>query len=254
MKLAEVEDVASRIMGASSIPGAYAELQRVVESAGFEASTYAEVSRGPGLSLKDPFYTTDLSRSFTSDYESNRFAEIDPVVHRALSSSMPFRWHDVPQYRNALVPRPGAKGKINDLCALARDHGYEDGFVIPCHGWKSQGTLISCLVSLYRVGKRPLTEPVPMWLRLACMVTHERILALREQADLSAEPCVMLTDREREVLTWAAAGKTTPETAAILAVSDRTVEFHVQNAMRKLGVHSKIHAVAVSIQSGLISI
>ncbi len=46
---------------------------------------------------------------------------------------------------------------------------------------------------------------------------------------------VSLTDRERDVLAWAAHGKTVPETAIILSVSEDTVVTHMRNAMRKLG-------------------
>jgi DNA-binding CsgD family transcriptional regulator len=62
-----------------------------------------------------------------------------------------------------------------------------------------------------------------------------------------------LTDREREVLVWACRGKTRTETAELLNIGERTVEFHFENAMKKLGVFNKFHAIAVAIHLGLIS-
>ena len=52
-----------------------------------------------------------------------------------------------------------------------------------------------------------------------------------------------LTRREAEVLSWAARGKTSADIGLLLGVGDRTVDFHMENAMRKLGVSTRIQAV-----------
>jgi DNA-binding CsgD family transcriptional regulator len=62
-----------------------------------------------------------------------------------------------------------------------------------------------------------------------------------------------LSDREIEVLRLAAAGKTAGETAQILNVTARTVNFHVQAAMAKLGVNNKISAVIAAITAGFLA-
>jgi DNA-binding CsgD family transcriptional regulator len=61
-----------------------------------------------------------------------------------------------------------------------------------------------------------------------------------------------LTPREREVMIWAAEGKTAWETAALLGISERAVRLYSENAMAKLGAHSKAQAVAVAIRNGLL--
>ncbi|MFB4319834.1 AAA family ATPase [Actinomadura sp. 21ATH] len=48
-----------------------------------------------------------------------------------------------------------------------------------------------------------------------------------------------LSPREREIADLAAAGHTNPDIAAELCLSDRTVKYHLANAMRKLGVTSR---------------
>jgi DNA-binding CsgD family transcriptional regulator len=52
-----------------------------------------------------------------------------------------------------------------------------------------------------------------------------------------------LTVREREVLRWVAAGKSDRQIGAILGVSPRTVQKHLQNVYDKLGVESRTAAV-----------
>jgi len=63
-----------------------------------------------------------------------------------------------------------------------------------------------------------------------------------------------LTAREREVLAWAAVGKSAWETAEILHITKRTVDEHTQTAFRKLGAVNRTHAVAIALREGIISI
>ncbi len=64
---------------------------------------------------------------------------------------------------------------------------------------------------------------------------------------------VHLTEREREVLTWVGRGKTSAEIAIILGISERTVNFHCDQAMRRLDVINRIQAVAKAIERGIIT-
>ena len=61
-----------------------------------------------------------------------------------------------------------------------------------------------------------------------------------------------LTNRETEVLGWAAAGKSYWEIAHILGITERTVRFFMTNARRKLNVVSNAQAVAQAVRHDLI--
>jgi DNA-binding NarL/FixJ family response regulator len=63
---------------------------------------------------------------------------------------------------------------------------------------------------------------------------------------------VALNERELECLTWSARGKTSPEIASILNLSKRTVNFHIENACRKLNVSTRTEAVAKAASGRLI--
>jgi DNA-binding response OmpR family regulator len=63
---------------------------------------------------------------------------------------------------------------------------------------------------------------------------------------------VDLSQRELDVLTWSARGKTSDEIAGILDLSKRTVDFHMDNARAKLGVATRIQAVVKAIAGKLI--
>jgi DNA-binding CsgD family transcriptional regulator len=63
-----------------------------------------------------------------------------------------------------------------------------------------------------------------------------------------------ITEREREVLTWAARGLSSRDTGMVLDIAKRTVDEHLQTAARKLGAANKTQAVAIAIRDRLIEV
>ncbi|MDQ4044030.1 MAG: LuxR C-terminal-related transcriptional regulator, partial [Chloroflexota bacterium] len=61
-----------------------------------------------------------------------------------------------------------------------------------------------------------------------------------------------LTEREREVLTLIAAGRTDREIGEALFISHRTVNKHVGNVLAKLGVDSRVEAASHAVRYGLV--
>lgn len=61
-----------------------------------------------------------------------------------------------------------------------------------------------------------------------------------------------LTQRELTCLQWVAIGKTSWETGRILGLAERTINFHIQNACRKLGVHGRQAAITAALRTGLL--
>ncbi len=61
-----------------------------------------------------------------------------------------------------------------------------------------------------------------------------------------------LTPREEEVVKLVAEAHTTKDIAAILHLSEKTVENHRANAMRKLGMRDRVELVRYAIRRGLI--
>jgi DNA-binding response OmpR family regulator len=61
-----------------------------------------------------------------------------------------------------------------------------------------------------------------------------------------------LNDREAEVLTWVARGKTSLEIAQIIGLTKRTVDFHIDNARTKLGAATRTEAVIKATTGRLI--
>lgn len=59
-----------------------------------------------------------------------------------------------------------------------------------------------------------------------------------------------LTQRELDILQFYADGLRSTEIAELVYLSNHTVAAHKKHAMRKLGVHTVTHAVAVLLRDG----
>jgi DNA-binding CsgD family transcriptional regulator len=163
--------------------------------------------------------------------------QADPIVGAHVAKFQVQHYADIPLDRKYL--------------ALCEDYHLAEGYV---HGARNlQGTAGSlfCFTGK-RIQRSRRTEIV-----LDLLIPHlhqamERTLKLAEKGLNPHGP--PLADREKEVLKWLSQGKSNWDISKILGISQRTVKFHIENAMHKLGVSTRAHAVAIAIQYGLVDI
>lgn len=70
----------------------------------------------------------------------------------------------------------------------------------------------------------------------------------------NAEPEVILSAREREVLTWMGRGKSATETAEILNISPETVKTYVKRVYEKLEANDRVTATVRALKLGLVKL
>jgi len=94
--------------------------------------------------------------------------------------------------------------------------------------------------------------------RLGHVLSASRLaaLVLGEYRRLNEEPEPTpqesrLTERETEVLRLVAKGHSYKDIAERLFISHRTVQNHVQNTLRKLQLHNRVHLVRYAMEQGL---
>ncbi len=92
-----------------------------------------------------------------------------------------------------------------------------------------------------------VTKPIDFELLVA--IIRHRLAAAEKEPEKSE---LRLTEREIQVLTWVARGKSSADIATILEISERTVNFHLDNAMRKAGVATRVQAAVKCAMLGLI--
>ncbi|MFG1402011.1 LuxR C-terminal-related transcriptional regulator [Xanthobacter sediminis] len=247
-----IEDVISDIEAAASVDELKIILQSVVEDCGFSAFSFVDALRAGDL---NPTVVNSIARAFDGDYRAEGLLAVDPVIPLVRRTNTPFTWGAVP-----LPPRlgrriPGARKTFE----IARDHGYTDGLVIPFHYVDKVGRPYSSVCTLFWSEKpsdfRRSIEENRAYLHMILIYWAQRAVELSDLAKGAADrlrtsarsEVQTLTDREREVLSWAAMGKTVQDTADIIAISADTVETHIRSCMRKLGANNKTHAVARAI-------
>lgn len=169
-------------------------------------------------------------------YIERDYFRLDPVGRHVLTSSLPFRWYDAPLLR-------GASGPAGTVMQEARAFGLTDGFCVPIHsanGW--QAALSFATDAPLDLSPRELAAA-----HLIAVTAYGRVRLLLG----GRQPAVpKLTPREREVLTWAAAGKSAWETSCILGVGERTVITHLENIRQKLNAANTTQAVATALRNG----
>jgi len=78
-----------------------------------------------------------------------------------------------------------------------------------------------------------------------------RLIERQREAAQAAERLVNLTPRERQVLALLVDGLDHEGIAAQLVISPETARTHLQRVLRKLGVRSRVEAIALVAQTGL---
>ncbi|MDQ1153091.1 helix-turn-helix transcriptional regulator [Brevundimonas sp. SORGH_AS_0993] len=62
----------------------------------------------------------------------------------------------------------------------------------------------------------------------------------------------LLSGREAECLLWVSRGKSSADIGQIVGLSPRTVDSYIEKACAKLGVRTRIEAVAVGVRTGIV--
>jgi DNA-binding NarL/FixJ family response regulator len=109
------------------------------------------------------------------------------------------------------------------------------------------GPLTELVEAIRSVHRGDTVVPAPM---LGSLL--DRLLQRRRQQDEAARRISKLTPREREVLLMLAQGGDNGSIARALVISPQTARTHIQNLLVKLGVHSRLGAVAMAVQMGLL--
>lgn len=255
--LSETEAAIAKIEAAQSQQELTAVLQSVAESCGYSAFSFVDA---PRFGADNPTVINTIKGGFDTDYRAEGLIAVDPMIPVMRRKNSPFTWGSV-----KLPPRQG--GRIpgaHRTMHVANDHGYREGLVVPVHYVDRLGRPYSSVVTFFwteRVqGFARASESTRAFLHLIVLYWVQRTAEVIDQQrkrdgrvrHIEPQSVPALTDREREVLSWAAAGKTVQDTADILSISGDTAETHVRSAIKKLNANNKTHAVARAIFLGLI--
>ncbi|WP_146009878.1 autoinducer binding domain-containing protein, partial [Janthinobacterium sp. ROICE36] len=160
---------------------------------------------------------------------SYNYLTVDPTVSHAMRSTTPLAWSD--QLFSA----------SDILWQDARGHGLHAGVAQSAFNARGAVGMLTLARSSDQVSSSEMGNTA---IRLSWLLqaVHENAVRLLYPYP-AVENEIMLTAREIEVLRWAGDGKTSGEVGQIMSISERTVNFHITNALAKLGAVNKTAGV-----------
>lgn len=190
-----------------------------------------------GSSLSTPLIATNYPLPWVEAYDTRGYLRVDPVLQWAMGHVEAFGWDRFD--KQAARTRP--------FWTEAARYSLDRGCSIPKHG--PNGAF--CFFSL--AGQHPpadIAERQRMFEAASTFVARhfEDLLArFRFEADIER-----LTQRQHDVLALVAKGLTTRSIAERLRLHRRSVEDLLAHACTRLGVRTRVEAVARAVESGQI--
>ncbi len=205
---------------------------------GFEAVSYHLLRDSlDALNFEDSLNLCTFPEDWVAHYQNADYFDDDPIMLHALNATLPFHWYDVE--RNDVLS-PHQKQFFEDLHAA----GFTDGLGVPVFGPFATAGFFGMGI---RTGRLDLNPSRIREIQYICHQVHNRAFALRR-----GEAIPLLSEREREVMRWAAQGKSNGVIAEIMGVSAHTVDTMMRRIFAKLGVSNRVSAVLKAVGSGLV--
>jgi len=210
------------------------QLASALSAFGYNAFLITGVPQPP-LRVEPYFLLNGWPPGFSLEYHQQNYYQDDPVATWCRRSIDPYEWSEA-RYNPETWPR------ADKVMQLAHDFGMKKGFCVPI----IRGNGFTACVTM--AGDRPDFEPrAKRAMHLISLYAHAKAARLL-QIDVGVRTDrKLLSRREREALSWIGAGKTSWETAAIMGVTERTVNKFVFDASRKLNAATRTHAVVNAI-------
>ena len=209
--------------------------QEFIENAGFTSFSCRRFQPAALVGPESIFLST-TPQAWRDLYQERGWGVHDPILQELRGRCCSFVWSEVLSSNSLTAPQ-------QELMREAAAKGLVDGFGISIHeagGYVGTVNLAATSVNLDPAGRATLA--------LASVYLYLRLCALRAAAQRCAGK--RLSPREIEILRWITEGKSDWQIGRILAISDKTVNYHIE---RKFGVATRVQAVVSAIQQGSLS-
>lgn len=192
--------------------------------------TIITVNRAPYVSPSIIRFSS-LPEQWVQDYEDNNLALIDPIIQHSLSSTSRLVWDE-----SFLQQSP-------EFAKVTKSYGFRSGISQSMRDVSGLTHLVILVCSDLMSAEK--VESIELEVSHLMLAVQEVLEAFYLQA--KSNKYTALSERELEVLRWAACGKTADETATILGLSERTINYHLGNCAAKLGVRTKTQALLKAV-------
>lgn len=188
-----------------------------------------------------PYFATTYTPQWVTHYLSENYERIDPALHKTLGGILPVDWSTIDR----------SPACVRKLFGEAAEFGVgNQGLSFPIRGLNREIAVFSLAAKLSDAEWLRYSRHYMRDFQIIGYFIHNRMI---EALGIDPSPGAPLLQRELECLRWSAAGKTKWEIGEVLAISERTVKFHLDQARHKLNCMNVTHAVAKALAIGLIT-
>lgn len=216
--------------------------ERAILVLGFDKFVY---SRMRGSFSSENTVHHGVARSYPEEwmrhYSKNNYLDHDPTYRQALSQKSPFTW------KKLLKEVPLTKKEILVLHE-AEEVGLKSGVSLSVHG--PHGEVLGFGFASTDNNEAPNRNQLSVLYALA----NQFHLAYSNFQPKTCINRIKLSDKQRQLMQWMAAGKSRGVAAEIMGISDATVDDHLKSVFKKLNCNHHTTAVLKAIQLGLIRV
>lgn len=204
---------------------------------GFDYCTYGLRLPFPLVMPKTVIFS-NYPTAWQAQYQAKNYLAIDPTVQHGMRSPLPLLWTE-----DLFSP-------VRELWEEAHSFGLHYGWAQSIRDFNG----VTGMLTLAR-SNDPITET-------ELEANQFKMASLAQTVHLGMSQCLTpklmpeadakLSNREIAVLRWTADGKTSGEISSILNIAERTVNFHINNAVAKLNAANKTSAAVKAAMLGLL--
>ncbi len=216
-------------------------------SAGLETSYFSH-----GMMWADDFHhskfkiISNYNHEWLEEYDNRGYYLVDPRAHACMTSMTPIFWNTEKPYLDKLAK--DAKRMMEN----AHEHKVCSGVSAPIFSFQdAKGAFSLGLSSHGSLSEQEKhLELISPFVNYLGVFVHQAMMKFLKLEKSNAT--ILLSEREKDCLCWAADGKTANEIASLLYLSESTVKYHFRHAMQKLGAKNTSQALSIAILKGYI--
>ncbi|RKS86091.1 LuxR family quorum-sensing system transcriptional regulator ExpR [Orbus hercynius] len=180
--------------------------------------------------LAPPQIFSTYPQEWLAIYQKQKLYYTDPIVNLARTTVKPFAWSLSMLYM---------EGQDHDFCKLAKQHGIEAGYTFSINDVLGNSAFLTLLCDGTSAIDMTFFDAKRAELQILLLELYD--LYLREKKSLEYyrnKAYLMITEKERQLLTLGCSGLKYREIALKLGISERTVKYHMSNIVEKFNVET----------------
>ena len=229
----------SNLKNVSTMEQAFELLDQLCPLWGLQSYIFTQIdTKDSPSSFKIKFFQTTYPGEWYDIYMKSNYLYVDPIAKRVMS-------HDVPFYWSEYLQQLDFTEDTLKMMSHAQEFGLNDG--VGCSYLRNNGQLFT----LTMARDKPF-ENYDHSLLAEIYLVGAYLVDIYQKQHQSTHEYGILTEREKDIASLAAIGKTDAEIAILADISINTVRYHWKNIFNKMDSYSRVFAIIRALNLGYI--